>query len=124
MQATSALIWSDDTKARFAALVRKVLERERISQETLAKQIGVTQGTISLWTKGAIKTTPSQAALASFANFCEMTLDEVAIHLGLADRKKINIAEIKVAIAQTDMDEAIALQDALTKINGSQAPSF
>jgi len=91
MQATSALIWSDETKTRFAALVCEVLKRERISQETLAKQIGVTQGTISLWTKGAIKTTPSQVALASFANFCEMTLDEVAIHLGLADRKKFNM---------------------------------
>lgn len=58
---------------------------------------------------------PTQAALLAFADYAGLTLDEVAIHLGLADRKKFNVAAIKVAIAQTNMDEAIAIQDAVTR---------
>ena len=86
MQATSALIWSNETKTRFAALVCEVLKRERISQETLAKQIGVTQGTISLWTKGAIKTTPSQKIALPFGAYEIITQTVESFWLKVGDR--------------------------------------
>lgn len=113
MQATNALIWNDEAKARFAALVSQELKRKKISQEDLAKAIGVTQGTISLWKKGAFKTAPSQTALMSFANFMGITVDDVGVRIGIADRKTVDIAEIKSAIGQADLEEALALQDAL-----------
>ncbi|HBE35700.1 MAG TPA: hypothetical protein DD990_31475 [Cyanobacteria bacterium UBA11368] len=43
----------------------------------------MTQGTISLWKKGAIKTTPSQTALMSFANFMGITVDDLAVQIGI-----------------------------------------
>jgi len=98
MQVANALIWSDEAKARFAALVSQELKRKKISQKDLAKAIGVTQGTISLWKKGAIKTTPSQTALMSFANFMGITVGDLAVRIGIAKQKIVDIAEIKSAI--------------------------
>jgi len=64
-----------DTEARkFAALVKEVRRQLALSQEDLARQLGVSYATVNRWENG--KSKPSKLARAQFDAFCEKMTSE------------------------------------------------
>ena len=55
-------------KHDFSAFVKKVREQLGISQEDLARELGVSYATVNRWENGQCK--PSKLAKAQFESFC------------------------------------------------------
>ena len=57
--------------------IRKIRERKKISQESLAAMIGVTQGAVSQWESG--KTMPTAQNIIDLARILDCTTDDILI---------------------------------------------
>ena len=57
--------------------IRKIRERKKISQESLAALIGVTQGAVSQWESG--KTMPTAQNIIDLARILDCTTDDILI---------------------------------------------
>ena len=57
--------------------IRKIRERKKISQGSLAALIGVTQGAVSQWESG--KTTPTAQNIIDLARILDCTTDDILI---------------------------------------------
>ena len=69
-----------DTEARkFAALVKEIRRQLALSQEDLARQIGVSYATVNRWENGQSK--PSKLAKAQFDAFCEKMISQGKLRL-------------------------------------------
>ena len=69
-----------DTEARkFAALVKEIRRQLALSQEDLARQIGVSYATVNRWENCQSK--PSKLAKAQFDAFCEKMISQGKLRL-------------------------------------------
>ncbi len=69
-----------DTEARkFAALVKAIRRQLALSQEDLARQIGVSYATVNRWENCQSK--PSKLAKAQFDAFCEKMISQGKLRL-------------------------------------------
>lgn len=57
--------------------IRKIRERKKISQESIAAQIGVTQGAVSQWESG--NTMPTAQNIIDLARILGCTTDDILI---------------------------------------------
>ena len=57
--------------------IRKIRKRKKISQESIAALIGVTQGAVSQWESG--KTMPTAQNIIDLARVLECTTDDILI---------------------------------------------
>lgn len=58
----------------YPALIKTVREQLNLSQEDLAREIGVSYATVNRWENG--QTTPSKLAKAQLEAFCEKMIEE------------------------------------------------
>ena len=69
-----------DTEARkFAALVKEIRRQLALSQEDMARQIGVSYATVNRWENCQSK--PSKLAKAQFDAFCEKMISQGKLRL-------------------------------------------
>ena len=57
--------------------IRKIRERKKISQKSIAELIGVTQSAVSQWESG--KTTPTAQNIIDLARILDCTTDDILI---------------------------------------------
>lgn len=57
--------------------IRKIRERKKMSQESIAALIGVTQGAVSQWESG--KTMPTAQNIIDLARILDCTTDDILI---------------------------------------------
>ena len=70
--------------------IRKIRERKKISQGSIAALIGVTQAAVSQWESG--KTTPTAQNIIDLARILECTTDDILI-TGKEDERNDNQAK-------------------------------
>jgi len=69
-----------DTGCRsFSALLKEIRRQLALSQEDLARQLGVSYATVNRWENGLSK--PSKLAKAQFALFCEKMTEQGSLEL-------------------------------------------
>ena len=75
-----------DTEARkFAALVKEIRRQLALSQEDLARQIGVSYATVNRWENCQSK--PSKLAKAQFDAFCKKITSQGKLRLPEEERR-------------------------------------
>lgn len=65
----------------FPALVKRVREHLRLSQEDLARELGVSFSTVNRWENG--KTQPIKLARSHFDNFCARKIRQGKLDKGI-----------------------------------------
>lgn len=74
-----------DTEDRsFPRLVKKIRQQLALSQEDLARQLGVSYATVNRWENG--QSMPSKLAKAQFDNFCAKMIRQKKLKLSRGDR--------------------------------------
>jgi DNA-binding transcriptional regulator YiaG len=74
-----------DTEDRsFPTLVKEIRQQLALSQEDLARQLGVSYATVNRWENG--QSMPSKLAKAQFDNFCAKMIRQKKLKLSGGDR--------------------------------------
>jgi len=67
------------TNHDFSSIVKKIRDQLGISQEDLARELGVSYATVNRWENGQCK--PSKLAKAQFENFCTRVMESGNVSL-------------------------------------------